>query len=701
MKISFIISLYNKERFIDRCINSFLNLTLDKAEFEVIFVDDCSTDKSVSIVKNYQKKYDFIFLYQTTQNTGSPATPRNIGIDKAQGILISIIDADDWIDGKGVSDLVNQMIENNSDVGFGKSFKHNSKRTYQISRFASFETKNNLIPYRIKNIFRALGPPGKIFSKSLVKSHEIRFKDFKYGEDKLFFSEVIACAKSASMTDKTVYHVDRYPQNNSLVQQTNILTRAPLNIEIAEEICKLQINNIAKIFILERIVEADFLNGLIIRKEFLEFENQNELIWYIDKLDVILNNYGFEMKNLIHSPALKNVFELYRNGNIQNLNLYIKHLLWDKSKIISDNKIELLNTSTVKVPYTIYENFYPVYNGSLYENGTLYIAIKMLQDPNVVINKVYLMEKANEENLIEVPYIIKNGLLLIEHQYLEMEVNMFNILIFANDSEARLVYSSFPYAGKNIMNRQEFKLEIKNPEFEEKSVFKVQDYINKDVSSIRTIKEVPIYKDFNFSKDNVIGYKKANTILSCERVVSLPDGGSAFKIKDDGFVLGLKCYITESNLSTSSNEYYFKIPDSSMLISNKTIAPSNKNLGNISKIIYEGELIYIHDIKIIGDTPYFIIENSENVLAKRSLFTQLKNRNYENYILENVSKIKVTKTCYLYSDRNFKEKPIKKLKPQMELIIDRIVYNNNSVPRFMTSEGNYLTTNKEFVSVIN
>src|SRR5699024_6780841 len=80
---------------------------------------------------------------------------------------------------------------------------------------------------------------------------------------------------------------------------TNILTRAPLNIEIAEEICKLQINNIAKIFILERIVEADFLNGLIIRKEFLEFENQNELIWYIDKLDVILNNYGFEMKNLI------------------------------------------------------------------------------------------------------------------------------------------------------------------------------------------------------------------------------------------------------------------------------------------------------------------------------------------------------------------------------------------------------------------
>src|SRR5699024_8819833 len=225
--------------------------------------------------------------------------------------------------------------------------------------------------------------------------------------------------------------------------------------------------------------------------------------------------------------------------------------------------------------------------------------------------------------------------------------------------------------------------------------------INKDVSSIRTIKEVPIYKDFNFSKDNVIGYKKANTILNCERVVSLPDGGSAFKIKGGGFVLGLKCYITESNLSTPSNEYYFKIPDSSVLISNKTIAPSNKNLGNISKTIYEGELIYIHDIKIIGDTPYFIIENSENVLAKRSIFTQLKNRNYENYILENVSKIKVIKTCYLYSDRNFKEKTIKKLKPQMELIIDRIVYNNNSVPRFMTSEGNYLTTNKEFVSIIN
>jgi len=699
MKISFIISLYNKERFIDRCINSLLNLTLDKSEFEVIFIDDCSTDNSASIVKSYQKKYDFISLYQTPENTGSPATPRNIGMNKAQGKLISIIDADDWIDGNGFSNLVNQMIENNSDIGFGKSFKHNSKRTYQIARFASFEIKNNLIPYRIKNIFRALGPPGKIFSRSLVKNNKIIFKDFKYGEDKLFFSEVIACAKSASMTNNTVYHVDRYPQNNSLVQQTNILTRAPLNLEIAEEICKLQINNIAKNYILERIVEADFFNGLIKRKEFLEFENQNELIGYIDKLDVILNNYGFEMKNLIHSPVLKNVFELYKNGNISDLNLYIKHLLGDKNKVIYDNKIKLLNTSTVKVPYTVYETFYPVYNGTLLENGVFYIAIKMLQDPNVAVNKVYLMEKANEENLIEVPYIIKNDLLLIEHQYLDMDVNVFNILIFVNDFEAHLVYSSFPYAGKNIMNRQEFKFEIKNSEFKEKSVFKIQDYIDKNLKLIRAIKNVPIYKDFNFSSDNIIEYKKTNTILNCERIASLPDGGSAFKLKDSGFVLGLKDFITEENLSSS--EYYFKIPDSNVLISNKTIVPFDKNLGDISKTIYEGELIYIRDIKMFDNTPFFIIENSEKLLAKKSLFTPLKNRNYENYILENVSKIEVTKTCYLYPDRNFKEKPIKKLKPQIELKIDRIVYNDNSVPRFITSEGNYLTTNKEFISIIN
>lgn len=53
---------------------------MDKNNIEAIFVDDCSTDESVNIIKHYEKDYDFIKLIQLPENTGSPSEPRNIGM---------------------------------------------------------------------------------------------------------------------------------------------------------------------------------------------------------------------------------------------------------------------------------------------------------------------------------------------------------------------------------------------------------------------------------------------------------------------------------------------------------------------------------------------------------------------------------------------------------------------------------------------
>ncbi|WP_275126431.1 glycosyltransferase [Staphylococcus hominis] len=64
--VSSIVSVYNKEHFLKKCIESLIDLKIDKSTIEAIFVDDCSTDQSVDIIKAYEKEYDFIKSYSIT-----------------------------------------------------------------------------------------------------------------------------------------------------------------------------------------------------------------------------------------------------------------------------------------------------------------------------------------------------------------------------------------------------------------------------------------------------------------------------------------------------------------------------------------------------------------------------------------------------------------------------------------------------------
>lgn len=99
MMISIITPCYNAEVFLPLTINSVLNQTFQ--DWELLVVDDCSTDCSAKIVNEYVKKDRRIKYYKTSYPSGSPALPRNIGIENAKGDYISFLDADDlWLPDK-------------------------------------------------------------------------------------------------------------------------------------------------------------------------------------------------------------------------------------------------------------------------------------------------------------------------------------------------------------------------------------------------------------------------------------------------------------------------------------------------------------------------------------------------------------------------------------------------------------------------
>lgn len=102
--ISIITPCYNAESYIRETINSVISQSFKN--WEMIIVDDCSSDNSATIIKDYVAKDSRIRYVKTTMRTGSPAIPRNLGIRKACGDYIAFLDSDDlWLPTKLESQL--------------------------------------------------------------------------------------------------------------------------------------------------------------------------------------------------------------------------------------------------------------------------------------------------------------------------------------------------------------------------------------------------------------------------------------------------------------------------------------------------------------------------------------------------------------------------------------------------------------------
>lgn len=145
--VSVIVPLYNAEKYISETIKSVINQTYEN--WELLVVDDCSTDNSREIVKSFEQKDSRIRLIESEINFGGPARPRNIGIENAKGEYIAFLDADDvWLKNK-LEKQLNLLIENNN-------FDLIDANAYTID-----EKSKKLGVLRIKKVYKIL----KIFFK--------------------------------------------------------------------------------------------------------------------------------------------------------------------------------------------------------------------------------------------------------------------------------------------------------------------------------------------------------------------------------------------------------------------------------------------------------------------------------------------------------------------------------------------------------
>ena len=108
-KVSIIIPVYNRENYLPKALDSAVNQTLK--DIEIICIDDCSTDNSLGILKEYASKDNRIIVLEQKENQGQ-GVARNRALDIAKGEYIMCLDSDDWLELNACELAYNQISKN-------------------------------------------------------------------------------------------------------------------------------------------------------------------------------------------------------------------------------------------------------------------------------------------------------------------------------------------------------------------------------------------------------------------------------------------------------------------------------------------------------------------------------------------------------------------------------------------------------------
>ncbi len=211
IKVSIIIPVYNVENYLKQCLESLI--LQDFIDYEIICVDDASTDNSGNILDIYEKQYDIIQVVKHTKNKGLSAA-RNTGLDRAMGKYIWFVDSDDMICVNSLTELYDMAEKNGTDlICFNMSYDEKDKE--KIVPTSSGNVSKRI--YSGKELFRTCvynemwreSACLKFIKKSFLMKNQIRFCEGLLHEDVLFSFFCIMQAERVINIDNVYYICNR------------------------------------------------------------------------------------------------------------------------------------------------------------------------------------------------------------------------------------------------------------------------------------------------------------------------------------------------------------------------------------------------------------------------------------------------------------------------------------------------------------
>lgn len=297
-KFSIIVPVYNTEKYLDKCLNSIFNQT--NQDFEIICVNDGSTDKSSEILEKY--KDDIIIINQ--ENMGL-SEARNNGVKKAAGKYLLFVDSDDYID-KYLLQKLDTVTKNNPDlVRFGlNQINNESIKTINAPIFNNISGEKAFKEI-VKNEY--VEPAWLyLYNKEFYNKNNFTFMPNMYHEDFGIIPKIICLATKVTSIDYAGY--------NYVLRENSIMNDITKNIKKANDFMTQ-----GKILLKENSFPKEYYsyiaNSLISKAKTLKGKNKKEYIKILKKMKISKYLLSDTFKRKIKKLLVKLSIYLYLKVN--------------------------------------------------------------------------------------------------------------------------------------------------------------------------------------------------------------------------------------------------------------------------------------------------------------------------------------------------------------------------------------------------
>lgn len=430
---SIIITTFNNSNTIKQTLDSVINQTLDNSKYEIIVVDDNSTDNTLDILKSYNVSN--LKIHQLNSNSGGPSKPRNVGIDYSRGKYVHFLDGDDWLDLNVLQNITSKYYNFKSDIIIAKVIKYKDGNQTIHAKFMT--TKENLnkkandIPY----LYYYLGPSGKFIKRKLILKKHLKFPyDLHFGEDKLFFMNVFASAKTVTTIPTICNYLNRSSDNTSIVKKADFITKRKSDLFVFQSALNIPNKSCRDKFLL-RIVQYDLLNNCN-SNVFLRLNDSQQL----EVFNIIKKMYENDYIKKYIIPLIDSKYHNAINAIYNNdLDKFVQFFEWYKhgTKILNKlDKKTYVQESTCNYNFEIIVPFANTKNLQ-FDNQKVYLQVNYHNLNENQINGILLDSRSNFRNSILLNnFSIKQGLLSIQLDYMLLNklVNgIYNVLIIYDD----------------------------------------------------------------------------------------------------------------------------------------------------------------------------------------------------------------------------------------------------------------------------
>lgn len=217
-KISIIVPIYNVEKYLRRCVASLVKQVYKN--IEILLIDDCSTDGSAAIAKEYAERYPQLCRFFRREKNGGLSAARNTGIEISTGKWLAFVDSDDWVTEDYISTMYDIVLKDQPDIVSCNSYYMAAYETGKINEIHFVSDLSTHSSHKEKVARLRFSATSQLFKKELFLKANIEFpEDIWRCEDISTIVPLYTKTEKISIINKPVYYY--FQRKGSLSNQNS------------------------------------------------------------------------------------------------------------------------------------------------------------------------------------------------------------------------------------------------------------------------------------------------------------------------------------------------------------------------------------------------------------------------------------------------------------------------------------------------